>query len=136
MTIPISGALYGVMGHAQDKMKTPKITYPQQHTDLGLCETIHVKKLREESTGTSLEPRRLGTTGRDWSGDHRDEVALSVDTEHEPWPLSRRSPPQRAWGGVNPHSGPPSDGEEVRGREVPGEEVDNVVIEEGAQVMM
>jgi hypothetical protein len=68
-------------------------------------------------------------------------VALSVDTEHEPWPLSRRSPPQRAWGGVNPHSGPPSDGEEaeaeeVRGREVPGEEVDNVVIEEGAQVMM
>jgi hypothetical protein len=40
---------------------------------------------------------------------------------------------------VNPRSGPPSDGEEaeeVRGREAPGEEVDNVIIEEGAQVTM
>jgi hypothetical protein len=51
--------------------------------------------------------------------------------EHGPWPLSQHSLPQRAWVGVNPHSGPPSDGKEAE--EVRGGEVDDVVVEEGAQ---
>jgi hypothetical protein len=55
--------VYDIIGHAQDKMKTTKITYLQQHTDLGLCEAIHMKKLWEEAMGTSSERRRQGIIG-------------------------------------------------------------------------
>jgi hypothetical protein len=63
-------------------------------------------------------------------------VSSWVDIEHGPWPLSQRSLPQRAWVGANPHTGPPSDGKEVEAEEVRDGEVDDVVVEEGAQATM